>query len=50
MKYIILIIIILLFFFCSEQVVENFQNDDYIVTELDKNARKNANCEPIKIK
>ena len=48
MKYIILIIIILLFFFCSEQVVENFQNDDYIVTELDRNARKSANCEPIK--
>lgn len=48
MKYIILIIIILLFFFCSEQIVENFENDDYIVTELDRNARKSANCEPIK--
>ena len=48
MKYIILIIIILLFFFCGEQVVENFQDSDYIITELDRNARKNANCEPIK--
>lgn len=50
MKYIILIIIILLFLLVlsNYEIVENFQNDDYIVTELDTKARENANCNPIK--